>query len=161
MVMTRFDPIDPIEALTPLREAMNRLTAQSFLGAQFDFLPAMRSFPIDVYETEDAYTIAAAVPGIQPEAFQVTVTGNMLTIHAEIKAPEKPKAQGAYVRRERYMGEITRIIELPTVIRSDQVTATYDHGVLTLLAPKAEEAKPKQIAVQVKPPALKEAAPIH
>lgn len=143
-------PRDPFEALMPLREAMNRLFEESFVGPRFEFFPA-RPFPLDISESEDKqqYVIEASVSGFKPEEIQVTAEGDTLTIHAA-KKEEKKEEKGTYVRRERYAGEMSRSVTLPTAIDVNQIQATYEHGVLTLRVPKAEGAKPKQISIQVK-----------
>jgi len=56
------------------------------------------------------------------------------------------------MRRERYEGEMSRTITLPTQILPEKVEAIYEHGILTLRVPKVEEAKPRQITVKVKEP---------
>ncbi len=149
-------PRDPFEALTPLREAMNRLLEESFVGPRFELLTA-RTFPLDIYESEDKqqYVIEASVSGFKPEEIRITAEGNTLMIRAA-KKEEKKEEKGAYVRRERYEGEMSRSVTLPSAIDASKVEATYEHGVLTLRIPKAEGAKPKQIAVKVK-----EAASAH
>lgn len=141
---------DPFDALMPLREAMNRLFEESFVGPRFELLTS-RTFPIDVYETEDQqqYIIEASLPGVKPDDVKITAMGDTLTIHATQKREEKT-GKGAYMRCERYEGEIDRAISLPTLIDAEKVQATYEHGVLTLHVPKAEIAKPKQIPVRIK-----------
>ena len=143
-------PRDPFEALMPLREAINRMFEESFVWPRFELFTG-RFFPIDISETEDKqqYVIEASLPGIKPEELQISAEGNTLTIHAAKKSEEKTE-KGTYVRRERYEGEMTRTVSLPTAIDADKVQATYEHGVLTLRVPKAEGAKPKQIPVQFK-----------
>ncbi len=143
-------PRDPFEALTPLREAMNRLLEESFVGPRFEFFTA-RTFPLDIYESEDKqqYVVEASVSGFKPEEIQIMAEGNTLTIRAA-KKEEKKEEKGSYVRRERYAGEMSRSVTLPSAIDASKVEATYEHGVLTLRIPKAEGAKPKQIPVQVK-----------
>lgn len=143
---------DPVQELTPLREAMNRLLEDSFVGlGRLDIFG--RTFPVDVRETSEEYIVEAALPGFKPDELLITATYDTLTIRAIHKAEEKPE-KPAYVRRERYEGEISRVIELPTRIEADRVKATYEHGLLLLHLPKVEEAKPKQITVEVKEPLL-------
>ena len=141
---------DPLEALMPLREAMNRLFEESFVTPRFEFFSA-RTFPLDIYESEDKqqYVVEASVSGFKPEEIQVTAEGDTLTIRAA-KKEEKKEEKGAYVRRERYEGEMSRSVTLPSAIDASKVQATYEQGVLTLRIPKAEGAKPKQIPIQVK-----------
>jgi len=146
-------PRDPFEAMVPLREAMNRMFEESFIGPRFQFLTP-RAFPVDIYETEDKlqYVIEAALPGFKPEEVQVTAVGDTLTIFAAKKEEAKVE-KGAYMRQERYEGEMSRTFTLPTFIDTEKVQATFEHGVLKLYIPKVEEAKPKQISIKVKEPA--------
>lgn len=140
---------DPFEALMPLREAMNRLFEESFVGP-LEFFSG-RTFPLDIYETEDKqqYVVEASLPGLKPEDIQIMAEGDTLSIRAARKEETKVE-KGAYVRRERYEGEMTRAVTLPGRIDADRVQATYEHGVLKVTIPKAEGTKPKQIPVQVK-----------
>lgn len=144
-------PRDPFEAMMPLREAINRMFEESFVWPRFELFTG-RFFPIDISETEDKqqYVIEASLPGIKPEEMQITAEGDTLTIRVARKVEEEKKEKGTYVRRERYEGEMTRTVSLPTAIDADKVQATYEHGVLTLRVPKAEGVKPKQIPVKVK-----------
>ena len=141
---------DPFEALISLREAMNRLFEESFIGPRFELFTG-RTFPLDVYESPDKqqYVIEASVSGFKPDEIQVTAEGDTVMIRAAKK--EEAKAEkGAYMRRERYEGEISRSVTLPSTIDATKVQASYEHGVLTLRIPKTEEMKPKQIPIQVK-----------
>lgn len=141
---------DPFEALMSLREAMNRLLEESFIGPRFEFFTG-RTFPLDVYESPDKqqYVIEASVAGFKPEEIQVTAEGDTVMIRAAKK--EEAKAEkGAYMRHERYEGEINRSVTLPSTIDATKVEASYEHGVLTLRIPKTEEMKPKQIPIQIK-----------
>jgi len=131
---------------------MNRLLEESFVGlGRFDVFG--RTFPVDIRETPEEYIVEAMLPGFKPEELTVTATYDTLTIRAVHTFEEKPE-KPTYVRRERYEGEVSRAIELPTRIDADTIAATYTHGVLTLHIPKVEEAKPKQITVEVKEPVL-------
>jgi HSP20 family protein len=142
---------DPLEALMPLREAMNRLFEDSFIWPGRLEVFSGRSFPVDVYESKDQqeYIVEASLPGAKPEDISITAMGDTLTIRYTTKREESVEKQNV-VRRERYEGEMTRTISLPTQIDPDKVQATYERGVLTLHVPKSEAAKPKQISVNVK-----------
>lgn len=147
--MSSLVPWEPFEGLTPLREAINRLFEDSFVGFG-RFEPVGRMFPLDIREVKDEYIIEAALPGMKPEDVQITATDTTITIRAgkKMEKKEDKKEDENYVRRERYMGEVSRTISLPLHIVPDKVAATYEHGVLTLKVPKAEEAKPKTITVK-------------
>jgi HSP20 family protein len=142
---------DPSEALMPLREAVNRLFEDSFIWPGRLEAFTGRTFPVDVYETKDqqGYVVEASLPGAQPEDISITAIGDTLTISYATKGEEKVEKPN-YVRRERYEGELRRTISLPTQIDPEKVQATYEHGVLKLVVPKVEAAKPKQISVKVK-----------
>ena len=141
---------DPREAFTPLREAMNHLFEESFIWPGRLEVFTGRTFPVDVSETKDqqGYVVEASIPGAKPEDISISAMGDTLTIRYATKGEEKVEKPN-YVRRERYAGEMTRTIALPTQIQPEKVQATYEHGVLTLQIPKSEAAKPKQIEVKV------------
>ncbi len=140
---------EPVSELTPLRDAVNRLLEDSFVGLErFDLFG--RTFPVDIRELAGEYVIEASMPGIKPEDLHVTATSDTVTIETTRKTEKKDEKPGAYVRHERYEGELRRSITLPAGLRPDGVTAAYEHGVLTLHVPKAEQIKPKTISVDVK-----------
>jgi HSP20 family protein len=141
---------DPRETLLPLRDAVNRLFEESFIWPGRLEVFTGRSFPVDVYETKDqqGFVIEASLPGVKPEDISISAMGDTLTITYATKGEEKVEKTN-YVRRERYEGEMTRTITLPTQIDPEKVQATYEQGVLKLQVPKSEAMKPKQIKVQV------------
>ncbi|MBE3561231.1 MAG: Hsp20/alpha crystallin family protein [Ktedonobacteraceae bacterium] len=141
---------DPFEMFMPLREAMNRLFEESFIGPPAEFFWG-RTFPVDVYESTDKqqYIVEASLPGLKPEDIQVTAEGDTLSIRA-MKKEETKVERGNYIRHERYAGEMSRTVTLPTSIEPDRVQATYEHGILRLSIPKSAAMKPKQIPVQVR-----------
>lgn len=141
---------DPFEALTPLREAMNRLFEESFVGPRFELVSG-RTFPVNIYETPDRteLVVEAALPGVKPELIHVQVEGDVLTIRADQKE-EKTTEKGTFMRREITQNEVYRALSLPISIDVEHIEATYEHGVLTLHMPKAPMAQPKQVPVRVK-----------
>jgi HSP20 family protein len=140
---------DPFEAMMPLREPVNRLFEESFIGPRFALLTP-HTFPVDMYESADKlyYVIEAALPGFKPEELHITAVGDTLTISA-IKKEEKREKE-LYLRQELYRDEMTRTFTLPTVIDVEKIEAVFEHGVLKLFIPKAEEVKPKEIPIKVK-----------
>src|SRR6266571_2762837 len=142
---------DPVEALLPLRDVMNRLFEESFIWPGRIEVFTGRSFPVDVYESKDkmGYVVEAPLPGAKPEEISISAMGDTLTISYATKKEEKVEKPN-YVRRERYEGEMTRTFTLPTHIQPEKVQATYEQGILKLQVPKSEEVKPKQIPVKVK-----------
>lgn len=162
MSLTRYDPFDATLPMT-MRDAMERLLEQSFAPVwRTDFFAIGRGFLVDVFEDEMNYVVEASMPGVKPDELTVSATENTITIRAipahetkdakdakDAKVESNGKKSGAYVRRERYVGEVTRVIELPAPISPEKIKANYRHGVLTLEAPKAGARKPRKIDIVV------------
>jgi len=134
-----------------LRDAMDRLFDESFLRPFGDGSgwPMVGAPDVDVAETNEALVVTATVPGAKPEDIKVTLIGDVLQIAGEIK-DESEQNEANYHVRERRFGSFSRQIALPVPVMSDKVQAEFEHGVLKLTMPKAEEAKPKSIKLTVK-----------
>ena len=104
--------------------------------------------PVDISEQADAIRITAEVPGVKPEDVQISVEGNVLTIHGTKQQVEEERTERVH-RYERAYGAFERSFTLPATVDPRGIKATYDHGVLTLTLPKVEQAKPRQIPVEV------------
>jgi HSP20 family protein len=107
------------------------------------------SLAVDVVETRDSILVKAEVPGIDPKALEITVTGDLLTIKGEKKSEKEEKGKNFH-RIERSFGSFSRSVEIPSYADTDKVTADYKDGVLTVTLAKKEEAKAKSIKVDVK-----------
>jgi len=103
--------------------------------------------PVDVIEEEGQIRIAAELPGVKPEDVKISVENSVLSIEGH-KAQPSDLAHDRLHRFERTYGVFTRTFTLPTTVDSEGIKATYEHGVLTVILPKAEKAKARQIAVQ-------------
>jgi HSP20 family protein len=101
---------------------------------------------VDVYEDKDQFTVVAEVPGLKKEDLNLSLHNGVLTISGERKREDKPE-QG--FRSERFVGRFQRSITLPVSVDPSGVKATYQDGLLKVVLPKSEEAKPKQIEVSV------------
>lgn len=104
---------------------------------------------LNLYEHDDHYTAELAVPGAKPESLEVTVEDGVLTIAGERPAPELNENE-KHLRRERGCGAFTRKIRLGREVNRDAVSADYEHGILRVTLPKAEAARPKRIAIEVR-----------
>jgi len=104
---------------------------------------------LDVYETDDAFVVSASLPGIKAEELDVHVEDGVLTVRGETKREEKVE-NARYHWQERWFGQFERSIRLPSHVDAGKVEATLKDGVLTVHVPKAEEVKPKKVAVNVK-----------
>lgn len=140
---------DPFNGLVPLRNAMGRMAEQGFRPPVPFGLWADGMMAVDVYETETSVVVKTAIPGVKAEDIQVSVTGDTLTIKAEIKEDQQVKRE-SYLRQERRYGACCRSVTLPDGLQADKAEAEYAEGVLTLTFPKAEEVKPKSIKVTTK-----------
>jgi len=102
---------------------------------------------LDLYENNDNLIAVVELSGMRKEDIEISLHDGMLAISGERKSgtPEGDKAE----RTERYIGKFRRSITLPSRVDANKVSATYKDGILTITLPKAEEAKPKQIQVNV------------
>lgn len=141
---------DPFDFVRDLQDEMSRFLTISPLRRNGDLVRARFFEPdIEVREDSDHFVVRTDIPGIKKEELDISVAGNLLTLKGERKAETETKGKN-YFYSERFHGAFSRTIELPTELDADKVKATYKDGVLELIIPKAENAKPKQIRVEVK-----------
>ena len=136
----------PFEELERMRRQMDKLT-EGLTGRLFRE-PTAGVFPLlNMTEDHDNYYVRAELPGIKADDLDISVTGNSLSISGERKIlPEDENVK--YHRREREAGKFSRILNLPTQVDTTKVEANSANGILTIILPKAESAKPKQITVK-------------
>jgi HSP20 family protein len=103
---------------------------------------------VDIFENEHELIVKADLPDVKPEELDIRVENNILTIRGERKF-EKKVDEKNYLRVERSYGSFARSFSLSNTVNSEAIKADYKDGVLTLTIPKREEAKPKQIKVNV------------
>ena len=103
---------------------------------------------VDIYETENSYVLNAELPGLKKEEIQIDLNNNTLTLKGEKKFEEKVEKEN-YVRVERSYGSFTRSFALSDNANPESITANYKDGVLEVTLPKKEEAKPKEIKVEI------------
>jgi HSP20 family protein len=103
---------------------------------------------LDMHEDKDNIVVQAELPGMKREEIDVSLHDGSLSISGERKREEKHEDAEVY-REERFVGRFQRTVTLPTAVAVDKIKAQYKDGVLTITLPKSEEAKPKQIEVQV------------
>jgi HSP20 family protein len=141
----RLTRLDPFREMVDIRRRMDEMMQRAFSGGEGE-QPAF-GMDVDGSETEEAYEIEAAMPGIKPEDIDVTLDSNVLTIRGKMKAEQEEKGKTYHVR-ERRVGSFARSITLPTTVDADKIEARYEDGVLKLRLPKAEEARPKRIEIK-------------
>ena len=134
----------PFDQLFGLRNELKRLLDFSYsegarpLGLVTGWVPTM-----DLFEDKDNLVARAELPGLKKKEIEISLQEGVLTISGE-RIREK---EGDYHRSERFHGQFHRSLSLPKTVQADKVKATYKDGLLTVILPKTEEAKPKQIEV--------------
>ena len=147
MTNVRFDPFRDI---TSFRDDLNRLFAGALGGTATGtqtWAPA-----VDVFETNDAVVLKAELPGLSTEDVNVEVDDNVLTISGE-RILRDSVEKGQYYRLERSYGTFSRSLTLPQGIKADEVAATFTDGVLEVTVPKADQVKPRKVAIAAGEPA--------
>jgi len=139
----------PFAEVVTLRDAVDRLFDERF------FRPMLRvdgdreiTPPLDVYTTTEAVVAKVALPGVEPEDVEVTITEDLVSIKGSFKEETRTEEEG-YVTRELSRGEFHRTFLVPTVIRAEAATARFENGLLVLTLPKSEEVKPTRVKVEV------------
>jgi HSP20 family protein len=153
MAISPFDPFaltrwDPFPEMTSLRDAMNRLMESAFVSPATWPGGDTISMPIDLFETDNEYTVHASLPGFKPEDVKISVQNNVLTIEGERKDGRERKEGERTVFSEHRYGKVARSFSFAQPVDADQAQARFEHGVLTLTLPKTEAARPKQIRIQ-------------
>lgn len=116
------------------------------------WLPVMRSHfapAVDVYEEKDNVVAEMPLAGMDPEKVEITVEDNILTVSGKNEHKSEVDEKNYYRKEVRY-GAFSRSVALPKAVKGEQAEATFDKGVLKIVMPKVEEAKPKTIKVKAK-----------
>jgi HSP20 family protein len=148
MAIVRFDPF---RDLASMQDRINRIFGEAYLRNNDDDVTNRGDWrpPVDIYETDKhEIVLRAELPGLKREDLDIRVENNTLTLRGERKRDAEVK-QDSYHRVERTYGAFSRSFSLPTTVNPEGVTATFADGVLTITLPMRDEAKPRQIQVQV------------
>lgn len=138
---------NPFREMMELRDEMDRIFENNFNTPRLRRHVRTSWGPaLDLIESDNEFIVRVSVPGINPDALDVTLVDNVLTIKGE-RAYEEPEEEEVFHLRELSYGTFSRSITLPVSVDADDVEANYEHGILTLHVPKAEEVKPKRIQV--------------
>ncbi len=147
MATVRFDPF---RELATMQDRLNRLVGdysrrgEDDLTARGDWIP-----PVDIYETGNhEIVIQTELPGLAKESIDLRVENTTLTIRGERKRSAEVRDE-QYHRIERTYGSFSRSFSLPNTVDTEKVRADYRDGILTVTLPMREEARPRQIQVQV------------
>ena len=148
---------EPFRGASSLQHQINRVFNDVFERAGDESNLTSWAPAVDIFETEQELVVKADLPEIDPRDLDIRVENNILTIRGERKF-EKKVSEDKYLRVERAYGAFSRSFSLANTVNSEAIKADYQNGVLTLTVPKREEAKPKQIKVNVGTPAMAAAA---
>jgi HSP20 family protein len=144
---------EPFRGASSLQDQVNRLFSDVFERKAEESSLTAWAPSVDIYETEHELVVKADLPDVDPKDLDIRVENNILTIRGERKF-EKKVNEETYLRVERAYGSFARSFTLANTVNSEAIKADYQNGVLTLGIPKKEEAKPKQIKVNVGTPAM-------
>jgi len=147
--MTSLNRWEPFRATSNLHDQLNRMFTDLL-----DRSPSRESNlttwapAADIYETEHELVVKVDLPDVDPKELDIRVENNLLTIRGERKFENKV-SESNYLRVERSYGSFARSFALANTVNAEAIKADYQNGVLALIIPKREEAKPKQIKVNV------------
>lgn len=147
-VITRWEPA---REFVSMRDAMDRMFEDRLVQPSWMALARrpqahndVWTLPLDVYSTPEEIVLMAAVPGVAPEAVEITFEGDVLTIKGEFPGALE---NVDYLMRERRHGRFSRSVTFNVPVNADAIEATFEQGILTIVTPKAETIKPKTIKV--------------
>jgi HSP20 family protein len=141
---------EPIRDLLSLQERMNRMFNEQFRGAQGTddewALGGSWAPAVDIYEQGNDIVLKAELPGVDPKDVDIRLENNVLSLRGQRKLENEVKRE-SYHRVERSYGSFSRSFTLPSVVDQASIKAEFTDGVLKVVLPKREEAKPKQIEI--------------
>ncbi len=144
--------LDPWKDFGSLQERINKMfddTIRTLYPPDGEELEKGTWAPaVDIYETNDSFVVSADLPGLNKDEIQIDLKDNTLTLKGEKKFEEKVSKDN-YIRVERAYGSFVRSFTLPENVVPEKIKAKYKEGVLEVTIPKKEEAKPKQIKVEL------------
>jgi len=144
------NPWDLMRELSSMQDRMNRIWGGLYdrrhedVTSRGSWLP-----PVDIYETDGKeIVLKAELPGLKREDIELTVESSTLTIKGQ-RRPDEGVREQQYHRSERVFGEFSRSFTLPSTIDGSNVRAEYRDGMLTITLPVRQEARPRQIQVEL------------
>jgi HSP20 family protein len=147
--MMRWDPFQDLRSAQDEMAQMSPMLAHALgLHTRQGSATATAWAPaLDISERKDAYLVTVELPGLKPEDLDITMEDGLLTIQGERQLTQESSEQ-QFHRVERRYGAFRRSITLPAHVTAEGIQASFEDGVLQILVPKAEEAKPKRIQVR-------------
>lgn len=147
MYLTRTRRGEPNADLFSNLSRLNRMMDEAMGGWNGEAVGSAWTPTCDVREDKEHLTISLDLPGVKPEDVKISVEGQVLTIRGE-KRQVSEQTDERWHRYERNYGSFERSFTLPTTVDADRIQATTEHGVLTIMLPKIERARPREIPVK-------------
>ena len=130
---------------------------ESFSPRMWRGFPSLRKFKelegvspsVDMFDKKDEVVVKAEIPGVEKDNISISISDNTLIMKGEMKKEEEVKEEDYYYS-ERSYGSFARTLSLPAKVQADKIKASFKNGILEIRLPKAEEAKPKEIKIDVK-----------
>jgi len=150
-MLTRWEPFREIRRI---HDTLDRMMDETFYPRlrveEWDKGLAL----VDLYETDQDVVVKAAMPGVESDDIDISLTGDILNIQAEKREETEKEKEGdgdvRYHLREQRYKRFSRSMRLPTAVNTSKAEAEFENGVLRLTLPKAEEVKPKPISIKAK-----------
>jgi HSP20 family protein len=139
---------DPFRDLSMLQDRMNRLFDDAGRGWRTDEPAATTTWSpsVDIYETEGEIVVKAELPGMDRKDITLNLENNVLSLRGDRRFTKETKEEN-YHRIERSYGSFSRAFSIPATVDEAKIRADYKDGVLKIVLPKKEQAKPKQIQI--------------
>ena len=143
MTLVRWDPLSELETFS---DRLNRMLSDNPTRSRQSDAYGAWVPPVDIVHKAENLVIRAELPGLRLEDIDVRIENGVLTLQGERKREEGFNEADAY-RLERNYGTFMRSFTLPTTVDASKIAATYRDGVLEVVVPKSETAKPKRVAI--------------
>jgi HSP20 family protein len=145
--------VQPGNGLTVINDIFNHTMRRFFDGNLWDSdtNPTTGNVPVNIRETENQYELDVIAPGCRKEDFKIHVQSNQLSISFQHDEQNKEANEKAgWVRNEYVQHSFTRSFTLDDTVSTDAITAAYENGILKVVLPKTEKAKPRLLSIEVK-----------
>jgi HSP20 family protein len=140
----------PAPTLSTLRKEVDRFLERMREGDALELLSSTDWIPnVDFAEKPDAYAVNVEVPGIDPKDIEVVFQNGLLTIRGQKVKSESEEKGARFYRSERSYGAFARNLRIPTAVDDKLITATFKHGLLTILLPKTAETRGQAIPIKI------------
>ena len=140
----------PTPTFSTLRKEVDRFLERMREGDALELLSSTDWIPnVDFAEKPEAYVVKAEIPGIDPKDIEVVYENGLLTIRGQKVKSESEEKGARFYRSERSYGAFARNLRIPTAIDDKLITATFKHGLLTIVLPKTAETRGQAIPIKI------------